>query len=135
MRKPEMTTKTKTALLIGPSEPWNYDLFPILQEMRFDVVSLEGVSDVRDALQSDNYELVVVCRPFEGMTVVRSLTIAKSLAPESQVLVLTDDMTERDLRDALISGSFVSVNWPLRHRDMSAILSTADQGLLVHVRN
>jgi DNA-binding NtrC family response regulator len=130
-----MTMKRRTALLVGASELWNYDLNPILKEMRFGVVSLEGISDIRDALQSDNYELVVVCSPFGGMTLVSSLDIEKSLAPDSQVLVLTDDMTERDLRDALISGSFVSANWPLGHRDMSAILSPADQGLLVHVRN
>lgn len=134
-RKREMITKTRTALLVGAGELWNHDLYPILREMLFDIVSLESISDVRDALQSENYELVIVCRPFESMTLVSSLDVAKSLAPESRVLGLTDDMTERDLREALISGSFVAVNRPLGYRDMSALLSSAEQGLLVHVRN
>ncbi len=133
-RTREMTTVTRTALLIAANPRWNDDLYPVLQEMGFDVVSLGSFTDLRDALRAERFELLVLCSPFKNMTPVNSLDIAKSLAPESRVIVLTEDMTERDLRDALISGSFAAVNRPLGYQDLSALLLSADEGLLVHVR-
>jgi DNA-binding NtrC family response regulator len=129
-----MTMKTRSALLVGAGPRWNDDLYPILQQMRFDVVSLESISDVRSALRGEEFQLIVVCGPFEGMSLVSTLDIAKSLAPDAQVVVLGEHMTERDLRDALISGCFAAVDRPLGYKDLSAILSSADDGMLVYVR-
>ena len=100
----------------------------------YSVTRLNGSNDVLETLGTHQYEVALVNAKLPDMTWRSTFRAIKSLSRTTVVIMITQSADERDIRLALNAGSYIVLTRPVTQRQLTDLICSRGDGLLVVLR-